>query len=1135
MKIKRLKQLNIRLWILVLLVSISSTLKSQVITLSTPTTGPQSSNTAIILAPGFRTTGPFHASISEGINAKLTSAPSQNQNYVRVKTYKEPSSAIISDPTVNQQSEIIQYFDGLGRASQIIQTKGSRLGRDVILPAAYDPFDREYIKFLPYAEQTGGGTYQTNAIVRQGLFYSSPGWDEATVKTTAPFMLTRFEASPFNRLIEQGSAGTIWQPSSTRTNTSGRTVIYGYGTNNASVSNFGTSGYGVRMWEAIPVIGQPYKNTLLSQGMFGAGELRLKIVKDENWTNSDGKRGTTEEYTDRADRLILKRTFNSDLSVLSTYYVYDDLGNLSFVLPPESNPDAASISQNILDLFCYQYRYDAKNRLVEKKIPGKGWDYTVYNRANLIVLTQDSVQRTSGLWTFSKYDGIKRLIITGIYASVSPRTNLQTSLDSLNTNGETPITTGIGYSNSTFPQTVSSYLTVNYYDDYTFPGAGTYPSVSGGKRKGLLTGRLAYVLGTNNALLSVSYYDNDGRLAKIYAQHYQSGSVNAGNYDEITNTYNFEDNVKTNTRIHHNVSGTNTTIAVRYDYDHMGRKLRTYEKINSDPEVLLSENVYNEVGQLAKKSLNDRDQSTSFSYNERGWLNGSMSNQFSFQLKYANGTTPQFNGNISGQTWGAGTILNKNFVYSYDKLNRLVNGTGTGMSEIITYSPMGNILSLNRDGVTRLYSYSGNRLTSTSGAPGSGNYIYDGNGNTVYDGRIGQSFIYNRLNLPSSIPGLNLNYTYDADGNKLTAVRGTAVTNYVSGIQYLAGSIDLIQTEEGIARRNGTSYSYEYNLTDHLGNVRYTFFKNPVNGQIERIQSDDYYPFGLRKSSGSPVSLNNKYLYNGKELQEELTQYDFSTRFYDPVIGHFTTIDPLAEKMTRISPYAYGFNNPIRFTDPDGMEPLDDYKLLKNGEIKFMEKTNDNFDRLYATNSNNTVNNDKSIILDKGVLGNAGTGQLNTASGSVSYDYYQAKGEQATELFKFSANNSDVEWGLSKFSDGKNYVTTSHSQTSEAGTVGVVVDSKFGHLPQSMFTPRLTESTHSHPGGVSLPSGLAPQGDNTNRGGDMSVLRFFNSMYFYPVNYNIYTGTDGKFTPYSSNSYMEPLKEVIITAPRRKR
>ena len=85
------------------------------------------------------------------------------------------------------------------------------------------------------------------------------------------------------------------------------------------------------------------------------------------------------------------------------------------------------------------------------------------------------------------------------------------------------------------------------------------------------------------------------------------------------------------------------------------------------------------------------------------------------------------------------------------------------------------------------------------------------------------------------------------------------------------------------------------------------------------LQQDDYYPFGLEINTLTS-SPKNEYLYNKKELQEEIQQYDYGARFYDPVIARWNSIDPLSETSRRWTPYNYVYNNPVRFIDPDGMK-----------------------------------------------------------------------------------------------------------------------------------------------------------------------------------------------------------------------
>jgi len=270
------------------------------------------------------------------------------------------------------------------------------------------------------------------------------------------------------------------------------------------------------------------------------------------------------------------------------------------------------------------------------------------------------------------------------------------------------------------------------------------------------------------------------------------------------------------------------------------------------------------------------------------------------------------------------------------------------MSEELIYDEMGNITSLKRDNGTVIgYNYvvsgqKSNRLQSLSGGF-TGTYTYDVNGNATKD-RTGMTFAYNHLNLPKTATktGTSVSYLYDAMGNKLrktvTENSITAISEYVGGgIEYSklgtgALGIDHIATSEGYLTPSGSNYIYHYNLKDHLGNVR-SVFKAASATALEIVQKSDYYPFGKRHNNSSYVYNDNRYLYNGKELQDELRggvhtfgssyvqegHYDYGVRFYDAEIGRWNVVDPLAEVQPNKTPYHYTSNNPINRIDPTGM------------------------------------------------------------------------------------------------------------------------------------------------------------------------------------------------------------------------
>ncbi|TRW21034.1 RHS repeat-associated core domain-containing protein [Flavobacterium zepuense] len=340
--------------------------------------------------------------------------------------------------------------------------------------------------------------------------------------------------------------------------------------------------------------------------------------------------------------------------------------------------------------------------------------------------------------------------------------------------------------------------------------------------------------------------------------------------------------------------------------------------------------------------------------------------------------------------------MERSYNYSYDELNRLKKATFRASLNNdkytegpITYDKNGNIISLARNGqksdnslglidnLSYTYFPYSNRLKSvTDGAfntAGFNNgstetnddYKYDANGNMTQDLNkdIGETpdeeITYNYLNLPTKVivdATHTVEYIYDAAGKKLqkkvtNGVGNVMTTLYAGEFLYENGVLQYFGHAEGYARRESTgTFSYIYQYKDHLGNVRLTYWKNTGTNALEIISTNNYYAFGMEhKGYGVALSTNSaqKIKYNSKELQDELqlNWYDYQARNYDPAIGRWFNIDPLAEKSRRFSPYVYALDNPVYFVDPDGMmaESLDSgdfdvdvdlgYKTVKSSKL----------------------------------------------------------------------------------------------------------------------------------------------------------------------------------------------------------
>jgi RHS repeat-associated protein len=842
--------------------------------------------------------------------ANLSAQASGTENYISEKT--------CFDADCVKKAETVSYFDGLGRPKQTINIKASPTEKDVVDHFEYDAFGRQIKDYLPIPQQ---GT-QNGAIYTAPLAYASNLYGtEKIYSENIP------ENSPLERLKQKIEIGNDWTT---------HPANYSYGANTAAdaVKKFTVS----TVWE-----NNATKSTLSDSGVYAINQLYKNTNKDE-----DGY--ATTKFANSKGQVILSRqpvAAGETGEYVDTYYVYNEYDQLAFILPPRASasPTIGTHLINQRDL-CYQYKYDSRYRMVEKKLPGKDWEYLVYDKQDRLVATQDANLRLLGRWVYTKYDQFGRVIMTGIcqgQGTGTSRLEEQTYADTRGSNNELRSSAVvISYSgmdvyysvNLGYPQydKVVNFLSVNYYD--TFPNYSFNPSFpttifseptltqneasENVSTKSLPLLSLMKNIENDNWTKKYNYYDKKGRVIATHTINHLGG------YTRVENELDFTGLAKQTKTFHKRLaSETEVVIKEDFEYDNLNRQKKHWHQVNSLPQELLSDNTFDERSLLSNQKVGNNLQSIDYQYDVRGWaskindpadLGGKL---FGYQIKYHNPSTvlgiqePRYNGNISEVDWKvASDGVLKRYTYKYDGLNRLIYGKSYKPNlttpnidyyENLTYDYNGNIIALSRGAISSAsptvsqqfddlyYSYQGNRVAS----------IADQSGNlTGYVGGSGQPISYDANGNMTSFPDQKIGgITYN-------------FLNLPSNVKLLSSGRDKPNTDYTY-RADGVKLAKKFVLgpttisTDYLDGFQYE--KNSLQPSAADLKfvstGDGYFSFE-----------NNKYIYQYKDQVGNIrvsyykdgagnAAIDDTTDFYPFGLEH-----PGKNLGTSITPsYRYGF------------------------------------------------------------------------------------------------------------------------------------------------------------------------------------------------------------------------------------
>ena len=437
-------------------------------------------------------------------------------------------------------------------------------------------------------------------------------------------------------------------------------------------------------------------------------------------------------------------------------------------------------------------------------------------------------------------------------------------------------------------------------------------------------------------------------------------------------TYTYDDSERL-LEVRHSLNGGTPVLLARNTYDELGRLSGTERGGNGALSSAYSYSVRSWLtgidGSLFKETLhyNDLRSARLGDGNRRfggdvssmEWRSGAGTGTRSYDFAYdgLGRLVSADYGEYGDHVTGYGTS------YSYDNMGNLLSLSREGD---MTSSLKGIVDNLSM-------TYDGNMLASVSdsapapsvtgsadfrdGASMAVEYTYDRNGNMTSDlNRRISSVSYNRQNRPVRIKhsGGTETFTYLPDGTKRerTALGkdwSLSRTEYRGNLVCADDSLKYILFDGGLIAMDGSSPEYLFFLRDHLGSVRVVARSD---GKV--VQVNHYYPYGMAYASGRmsgnaeahPVTgeggnvidgdleigggtggmelarpgASQPYRFLGNELytSNSLGLYDFSARMYDPTLGRFLSVDPMAEGYRHLSPYAYCAGNPVVYADKDG-------------------------------------------------------------------------------------------------------------------------------------------------------------------------------------------------------------------------